>query len=827
MLNKYERQRYDGWYNNLAHPGWGAVDGHLTRKTPPSYADGVYMMSGGDRPSPRDLSQTFMKGADGLGSLMNSTAMQIFFGQVVSAEILMASEGGCPIEMHKITIAAGDEMYDQDQQGDKFMPFHRARYDSKTGQSPNMPREQQNAMTSWIDGSFVYSTKESWVNAMRSFENGTLTMEGDPTKGMPPLNRMRVPLVNAPAPHLLTQLNPERMYLLGDPRTNQNPAFLVMGILFYRWHNYQADRVREVNPHWDDEDIFQAARRRVIASLQSIIMYEYLPAFLGTDISPYPGYSPDTHPGISHVFQSAAFRFGHSMIPPGIYRRRLSSKTEGKCEFLPARNGGSAMRLCSTWWDAEGDLTPESVDEILLGLSSQISEREDPILCSDVRNNLFGPMEFSRRDLAALNIMRGRDNGLPDYNTVRKCFGFPMMNLKLSDIIIAVTNINRGDIQENVFFHHEGDPCPQPQQLNATEMEPCMFLKGYDYFQGSEVPYIFGVIVILFIPVALLCSAYGVVKIMNSRRRKIKTKWEADNGKGIDKMYVKEWLHHSAKRNAKITFGPDEAFHLRNRKGEKLRSVSVKGIENLVCQVTQDRDKKPMLLISVEKDHDLVLEFSNGVERKKLLTKLETFLQSYKKRLETVPTYKDEMLASAETKERRKARLEHFFREAYALTFGLKPGEKRKAVEVDSDVMMVMRTTLSTEEFASALGMKATDVFVKKMFAIVDKDNDNQISFQEFLDMIVLFSKGRTDDKLQIIFDMCDTDRNGTVDKEELSELFHSLVDIAKTQRLSKEEVTELINSMFKSAGFQDKEDLNYDDFKLMMKEHKEDLNYD
>ena len=46
---QYERQRYDGWYNNLAHPGWGSVDSHLTRKTPPSYADGVYMLSGGDR----------------------------------------------------------------------------------------------------------------------------------------------------------------------------------------------------------------------------------------------------------------------------------------------------------------------------------------------------------------------------------------------------------------------------------------------------------------------------------------------------------------------------------------------------------------------------------------------------------------------------------------------------------------------------------------------------------------------------------------------------------------------------------------------------------
>ena len=67
----------------------------------------------------------------------------------------------------------------------------------------------------------------------------------------------------------------------------------------------------------------------------------------------------------------------------------------------------------------------ESIEEILMGLTSQIAEREDIVLCSDVRNMLFGPMEFSRRDLAALNIMRGRDNGLPDFNEVRKCHGFP------------------------------------------------------------------------------------------------------------------------------------------------------------------------------------------------------------------------------------------------------------------------------------------------------------------------------------------------------------------------------------------------------------------
>ena len=53
-----------------------------------------------------------------------------------------------------------------------------------------------------------------------------------------------------------------------------------------------------------------------------------------------------------------------------------------------------------------------------------------------------------------------------------------LRKLKLSDIIHAVTDIRKGDIQKNVFMWQQGDPCPQPHQLNATEMDPCMFLKG-------------------------------------------------------------------------------------------------------------------------------------------------------------------------------------------------------------------------------------------------------------------------------------------------------------------------------------------------------------
>ena len=56
--------------------------------------------------------------------------------------------------------------------------------------------------------------------------------------------------------------------VLGDERTNQNPALLAFGILFFRWHNKVAMRVQEEHPDWSDEEVFQRARRIVVATLQ-------------------------------------------------------------------------------------------------------------------------------------------------------------------------------------------------------------------------------------------------------------------------------------------------------------------------------------------------------------------------------------------------------------------------------------------------------------------------------------------------------------------------------------------------------------------------------
>lgn len=58
-------------------------------------------------------------------------------------------------------------------------------------------------------------------------------------------------------------------------------------------------------------------------------------------------------------------------------------------------------------------------------MAIQLCEEEDHKIVEDLRGSLFGPLEFSRRDLMALNIQRGRDHGVPDYNSARRAYGLP------------------------------------------------------------------------------------------------------------------------------------------------------------------------------------------------------------------------------------------------------------------------------------------------------------------------------------------------------------------------------------------------------------------
>lgn len=152
----------------------------------------------------------------------------------------------------------------------------------------------------------------------------------------------------------------------------------------------------------------------MIATLQNIIVNEYVPALLGGSLPSYRGYVSSIDPSISVEFQAAAFRVGHSFIPSGFFLRYRSDTCDPK--------SFKTVPLCADSSFHRG--TNTSIEDLIRGLASQRMERSDPFFSDAVQNHLVAGMNqpISQSDLAALNIMRGRDVGLADYKTVRAAY---------------------------------------------------------------------------------------------------------------------------------------------------------------------------------------------------------------------------------------------------------------------------------------------------------------------------------------------------------------------------------------------------------------------
>jgi len=79
-------------------------------------------------------------------------------------------------------------------------------------------------------------------------------------------------------------------------------------------------------------------------------------------------------------------------------------------------------------------LKQNGIEQLLLGASKRKMKKINNEIIDDVRNFLFGPPTNSHLlDLASLNIQRGRDHGIPGYNTVRQAYGL-LPNVTFADI---------------------------------------------------------------------------------------------------------------------------------------------------------------------------------------------------------------------------------------------------------------------------------------------------------------------------------------------------------------------------------------------------------
>ena len=181
--------------------------------------------------------------------------------------------------------------------------------------------------------------------------------------------------------------------------------------LFVREHNYWAESYAGLNPQAMDEEIYQFARMIVGAEIQAITYREFLPILLGRDSLPdYRGYREDVRADISNAFGAAAFRIGHSMLSPQLLR------VDGSGAEIESGH----LSLAASFFDPSL-IESDGIEPILRGLASQECQELDARLIDEVRNFLFGSPGAGGFDLAALNIQRGRDHGIPDYNSTRVC----------------------------------------------------------------------------------------------------------------------------------------------------------------------------------------------------------------------------------------------------------------------------------------------------------------------------------------------------------------------------------------------------------------------
>ena len=72
--------------------------------------------------------------------------------------------------------------------------------------------------------------------------------------------------------------------MAGDFRTSEQPSLVSMHTLFLREHNRIAKSLKQLNPGWGDERLYQESRRILIAEWQHVIYNEWIPVLIGNII---------------------------------------------------------------------------------------------------------------------------------------------------------------------------------------------------------------------------------------------------------------------------------------------------------------------------------------------------------------------------------------------------------------------------------------------------------------------------------------------------------------------------------------------------------------
>jgi peroxidase len=360
------------------------------------------MITDAARTNARTISNALFAQSSGVASARNLSDFAWAWGQFLSHDTdLITTSNGSQVN-GTAPIAVADAF---DPLGPNAIPFTRANFVELTPPRGSLSgRTPVNEVTSYIDASQVYGSDAARAAALRT-DGGTgaklLTSNG----GLLPLNAAGLPVENnGPIPN-------SEMFLAGDIRANENPLLTSLHTVFLREHNRLVDVIAAQQPALNADEQYQLARKIVGAEIQIVTYREFLPALLGAGPTVPKAeaynYISQADPSVTTAFAHAAFRLGHSMVSPELQLVDDAGSSAGE---IGVRDAFFNPRILAQ--------APEKVELLLKGAATQVSQEVDLLMVDDLRNFLFGPPGAGGLDLAAMNIQRGRDVGLPDYRNL-------------------------------------------------------------------------------------------------------------------------------------------------------------------------------------------------------------------------------------------------------------------------------------------------------------------------------------------------------------------------------------------------------------------------
>jgi hypothetical protein len=404
----------DGTFNDLDQPAMGCAGARFGRNIPLGYTFSDFSLPG--EPSPRAISRLLMTRQ----TFIPATSLNVLAAAWIQFQVHDWFSHGPNDKsvLYRIPLDKDDDWPDLDFTVPRTQP-DLTRTDSDAGR----PDTFGCVVSHWWDGSQVYGSNAARQASLREGKDGRLKLTAD---GLLPL-----------APDNSEQTGVGDNWWLG---------LTVMHTLFAREHNAICAALKAAHPTLTDETAYQLARLANSALLAKIHTVEWTPALLNTPALQF-GMRANWWGLLGQSFKKRYGRIGQGEILSGIVGSRTDhhlSRYAMTEEFVSVYRMHSLLPDTYTIRSAADEREPMTTD--LSGVAGLEARKiVDKFGLSDciyslavehpgalaLRNFPNGLQRFRHAktdrymDLAAIDILRDRERGLPRYSQFRQLLDMP------------------------------------------------------------------------------------------------------------------------------------------------------------------------------------------------------------------------------------------------------------------------------------------------------------------------------------------------------------------------------------------------------------------